>query len=328
MLNKVLKEKILSLKQGDRNSLTLDGCNDTMLKEAIKFINKKRVKIHHLYCNNSRITDTYPISSLKDLVHLDVSGSKFLSKFDGINMCPNLTTLIAINCNLRSIRSLEYSRIETLNIRKNRVGGLYTITTMPNIQEVSASYNCIKSLPFIPSTLHTLKVGYNYIEDIKGVNNSNIVELDLQGNSIYSFERITLPKLKSLTVYDNPFRTLNGLIDYALQVAGNVTQNMALRQLAHYFEYEKTIDYNKQVKPTKYDVPPYYSNYSVKGIEVLSKDQLLAIINAEIHISLNMVIERTGSYTDPIKKLITPEMLEELNRSETFLNNLNKIWLK
>lgn len=121
----------------------------------IKFINKEKVKIHILYCNNSRITDTYPISTLKNLVHLDVSGSKLLSKFEGINSCPKLTTLIAIDCRLSSIRSLEGSRIKTLNIRENRVEGLYAITTMPNIQEVSASYNCIKSLPIIPTTLQT-----------------------------------------------------------------------------------------------------------------------------------------------------------------------------
>lgn len=272
-----------------------------MLKESIKFINKEKVKIHILYCNNSRITDTYPISTLKDLVHLDVSGSKLLSKFEGISSYPKLTTLIAIDCRLSSIRSLEGSRIKTLNIRENRVEGLYAITTMPNIQEVSASYNCIKSLPIIPTTLQTLKVGYNYIEDIRGIDNSNIVELDMQGNNIYTFEGITLPKLRSLIVYDNPFRTLNGLIDYALQVAGNVTQNQALRQIEGYFDEEEDeiIDYNEQVEPINqlnfqnYFVgidPVYYSNNSVEGMEVLSKPQLLQIINCETYMSLSLMV--------------------------------------
>lgn len=148
-----------------------------------------------LTIQDSTVDTLEHLSSLENLVILDLTGSKFpVEELSILTAMPNLTSLTLANCSLSTIEGLSGAENLTyLDLSNNTLRNLKVLTTMPALAELSLNHNAVTDL-----------------SDLSGL--ENLAKLCISHNSISSLSPLaSCTRLAHLEVDYNNLTSLKGL---------------------------------------------------------------------------------------------------------------------
>ena len=183
-------------KFGEKDKITIDLSKNQNISniEIIKELNLGTLKLQ-----NCKITDLNLILN-NTVEELDLSGNKELSNFNGLNKFKSLTNLILQDCNIKNVENLNIPKqIKLLDLSYNKE--LKNIDTLKDVEDLRLKECGLNSTTGLEKLdkLNALDISYNNIQDITGLNNSNIEVLNVSGNITIS-GNLSESKIKYLDV--------------------------------------------------------------------------------------------------------------------------------
>ncbi|MET8388866.1 hypothetical protein ABZV14_38380 [Streptosporangium canum] len=160
------------------------------------------------YCRALR--DIEPLSGLRHLTALWLSGSPNVNGLDSLGHHPHLTSLGAPTCPLTDLRALSRlpSLTEIIVVKRNRLTSLDGLEGHPSIREIYLveterlkDHSALAAMPVLRElSLHRL----HHLADLSAF--SGLAHLERlvihQGRLLHSLGEIELPALRSLSLYD------------------------------------------------------------------------------------------------------------------------------
>ncbi len=143
--------------------------------------------LEHLYLRLNHISSLSPISTLYQLVRIDVSQNRMISSLSPLQ---HLINLEHINVHGNKINDLSplagLTNVQTLIVRQNQISDLSPLSGLSNLQHLDCYYNNISNISPLSSCI-------------------NLVYLDLHSNNISNISALrSLTNLTRLDLRDNP----------------------------------------------------------------------------------------------------------------------------
>ena len=224
---------------------------------------KNLTNLESLNLDNNKIKD---ISALKDLNHLRAVSleNNNITKLDALSSKNELERLFLSNNSGLELATLKNDSLEQLTVNNTNIRDLSVVSNLPKLKKIVANdnkittlshlknakvlesvevnNNRIDSLDFENSTITSLEIKNNKLEDINNVHKLSALEnLDASGNKISEFPSNKQNKLINLTVNNNVIRTMENVNNLTalkyLTMSNNYVSTLALK------EKNKTLEY-------------------------------------------------------------------------------------
>ena len=224
---------------------------------------KNLTNLESLNLDNNKIKD---ISALKDLNHLRAVSleNNNITKLDALSNKNELERLFLSNNSGLELSTLKNDNLEQLTVNNTNIRDLSVVSNLPKLKKIVANdnkittlshlknakvlesvevnNNKIDSLDFENSTITSLEIKNNKLEDINNVYKlTGLENLDASGNKISEFPSNKQNKLINLTVNNNVIRTMENVNNLTalkyLTMSNNYVSTLALK------EKNKTLEY-------------------------------------------------------------------------------------
>jgi hypothetical protein len=193
--------------------------------------------------------------------------------------------------------------LELVDVDNNK---LVNIKLPNNIQEISAKYNCLESVPRLPNAIR-VRLSHNNINNLNNLNHRvNILELD--NNKINSLDLFDYNNLQHLAIFNNPLTKINlsPSVTYVDLSETKITNIDNLYNISHLvandcknlIELPKSkIIKNIELVNTPVDKLYYYDNYELILIQLnltknISSKYKTSGANMQIRKNILLVISR------------------------------------
>ena len=214
----------------DRTGVKLEGLNAlTSLTELYLLDNQiaKLEGLDHLTSltglnlSGNQIAKLEGLASLTSLTRLDLSDNQ-IAKLEGLNALSSLTELYLLDNQIRKLEGLDsLTSLKGLNLMSNQISKLEGLDSLTSLTWLYLSCNQISKLEGLNAltSLTELYLSDNQIRKLEGLKDlTQLQDLDVSGNDIQSVDDIKPlapileQTLESLTIDNNPFVALSGLI--------------------------------------------------------------------------------------------------------------------
>ena len=174
-----------------------------------------------LNLSGNQIAKLEGLASLTSLTRLDLSDNQ-IAKLEGLNALSSLTELYLLDNQIRKLEGLDsLTSLKGLNLMSNQISKLEGLDSLTSLTWLYLSCNQISKLEGLNAltSLTELYLSDNQIAKLEGLKDlTQLQDLDVSGNDIQSVDDIKPlapileQTLESLTIDNNPFVALSGLI--------------------------------------------------------------------------------------------------------------------
>ena len=171
--------------------------------------------------SGNQIAKLEGLASLTSLTRLDLSDNQ-IAKLEGLNALSSLTELYLLDNQIRKLEGLDsLTSLKGLNLMSNQISKLEGLDSLTSLTWLYLSCNQISKLEGLNAltSLTELYLSDNQIAKLEGLKDlTQLQDLDVSGNDIQSVDDIKPlapileQTLESLTIDNNPFVALSGLI--------------------------------------------------------------------------------------------------------------------
>ena len=171
--------------------------------------------------SGNQIAKLEGLASLTSLTRLDLSDNQ-IAKLEGLNALSSLTELYLLDNQIRKLEGLDsLTSLKGLNLMSNQISKLEGLDSLTSLTWLYLSCNQISKLEGLNAltSLTELYLSDNQIRKLEGLKDlTQLQDLDVSGNDIQSVDDIKPlapileQTLESLTIDNNPFVALSGLI--------------------------------------------------------------------------------------------------------------------
>ena len=189
----------------------------------------KDIQIWGLALRNTNITD---VSSLNNIVSLDLSGNDSLQ---GLDKLLGTASLTLDDCNISDLNSLvELVNLNYLSLNNNNITDISLITNLNQLNWLHLSNNQISEIPNLSvlSNLNFIDLSSNGIIDISELSNLQYISANLDNNKIS-----TIPEDNSNNDYSLQNQNINSTFDIAI----NKNNRIQLPNIIYKASKESTI---------------------------------------------------------------------------------------
>ena len=302
---------------------------------------KNLTNLESLNLDNNKIKD---ISALQDLNHLRAVSleNNNITKLDALSSKNELERLFLSNNSGLELATLKNDSLEQLTVNNTNIRDLSVVSNLPKLKKIVANdnkittlshlknakvlesvevnNNRIDSLDFENSTITSLEIKNNKLEDINNVHKLFALEnLDASGNKISEFPSNKQNKLINLTVNNNVIRTMENINNLTalkyLTMSNNYVSTLALKEKNKTLEY---LDISHNTVPKEELEIPSGGNIP-KGIMSNFEKVEGGDIKENYTLSVDYITEQAEKLQEEILKLkdekkLAPEVADELKR--------------
>ena len=302
---------------------------------------KNLTNLESLNLDNNKIKD---ISALQDLNHLRAVSleNNNITKLDALSSKNELERLFLSNNSGLELATLKNDSLEQLTVNNTNIRDLSVVSNLPKLKKIVANdnkittlshlknakvlesvevnNNRIDSLDFENSTITSLEIKNNKLEDINNVHKLFALEnLDASGNKISEFPSNKQNKLINLTVNNNVIRTMENVNNLTalkyLTMSNNYVSTLALKEKNKTLEYldisHNTVPKDELEIPSGGNIP--------KGIMSNFEKVEGGDIKENYTLSVDYITEQAEKLQEEILKLkdekkLAPEVADELKQ--------------
>ena len=302
---------------------------------------KNLTNLESLNLDNNKIKD---ISALKDLNHLRAVSleNNNITKLDALSNKNELERLFLSNNSGLELSTLKNDNLEQLTVNNTNIRDLSVVSNLPKLKKIVANdnkittlshlknakvlesvevnNNKIDSLDFENSTITSLEIKNNKLEDINNVYKlTGLENLDASGNKISEFPSNKQNKLINLTVNNNVIRTMENVNNLTalkyLTMSNNYVSTLALKEKNKTLEYldisHNTISKEELEIPSDGNIP--------KGIMSNFEKVEGGDIKENYTLSADYITDQAEKLQEEILKLkdekkLAPEVADELKQ--------------
>ena len=302
---------------------------------------KNLTNLESLNLDNNKIKD---ISALKDLNHLRAVSleNNNITKLDALSNKNELERLFLSNNSGLELATLKNDSLEQLTVNNTNIRDLSVVANLPKLKKIVANdnkittlshlknakilesvevnNNKIDSLDFENSTITSLEIKNNKLEDINNVHKLPALEnLDASGNKISEFPSNKQNKLINLTVNNNTIRSLENVNNLTalkyLTMSNNYVSTLALKEKNKTLEYldisHNTVSKEELEIPSGGNIP--------KGIMSNFEKVESGDIKENYTLTADYITEQAEKLQEEILKLkdekkLAPEVADELKQ--------------
>ena len=302
---------------------------------------KNLTNLESLNLDNNKIKD---ISALKDLNHLRAVSleNNNITKLDALSSKNELERLFLSNNSGLELATLKNDSLEQLTVNNTNIRDLSVVSNLPKLKKIVANdnkittlshlknakvlesvevnNNKIDSLDFENSTITSLEIKNNKLEDINNVYKlTGLENLDASGNKISEFPSNKQNKLINLTVNNNVIRTMENVNNLTalkyLTMSNNYVSTLALKEKNKTLEYldisHNTISKEELEIPSDGNIP--------KGIMSNFEKVEGGDIKENYTLSADYITDQAEKLQEEILKLkdekkLAPEVADELKQ--------------
>ena len=302
---------------------------------------KNLTNLESLNLDNNKIKD---ISALKDLNHLRAVSleNNNITKLDALSNKNELERLFLSNNSGLELATLKNDSLEQLTVNNTNIRDLSVVANLPKLKKIVANdnkittlshlknakilesvevnNNKIDSLDFENSTITSLEIKNNKLEDINNVHKLPALEnLDASGNKISEFPSNKQNKLINLTVNNNTIRSLENVNNLTalkyLTMSNNYVSTLALKEKNKTLEYldisHNTVSKEELEIPSGGNIP--------KGIMSNFEKVESGDIKENYILTADYITEQAEKLQEEILKLkdekkLAPEVADELKQ--------------
>ena len=302
---------------------------------------KNLTNLESLNLDNNKIKD---ISALKDLNHLRAVSleNNNITKLDALSNKNELERLFLSNNSGLELSTLKNDNLEQLTVNNTNIRDLSVVSNLPKLKKIVANdnkittlshlknakvlesvevnNNKIDSLDFEKSTITSLEIKNNKLEDINNVYKlTGLENLDASGNKISEFPSNKQNKLINLTVNNNVIRTMENVNNLTalkyLTMSNNYVSTLALKEKNKTLEYldisHNTISKEELEIPSDGNIP--------KGIMSNFEKVEGGDIKENYTLSADYITDQAEKLQEEILKLkdekkLAPEVADELKQ--------------
>ena len=302
---------------------------------------KNLANLESLNLDNNKIKD---ISALKDLNHLRAVSleNNNITKLDALSNKNELERLFLSNNSGLELATLKNDSLEQLTVNNTNIRDLSVVANLPKLKKIVANdnkittlshlknakilesvevnNNKIDSLDFENSTITSLEIKNNKLEDINNVHKLPALEnLDASGNKISEFPSNKQNKLINLTVNNNTIRSLENVNNLTalkyLTMSNNYVSTLALKEKNKTLEYldisHNTVSREELEIPSGGNIP--------KGIMSNFEKVESGDIKENYTLTADYITEQAEKLQEEILKLkdekkLAPEVADELKQ--------------
>ena len=302
---------------------------------------KNLTNLESLNLDNNKIKD---ISALQDLNHLRAVSleNNNITKLDALSSKNELERLFLSNNSGLELATLKNDSLEQLTVNNTNIRDLSVVSNLPKLKKIVANdnkittlshlknakvlesvevnNNRIDSLDFENSTITSLEIKNNKLEDINNVHKLFALEnLDASGNKISEFPSNKQNKLINLTVNNNVIRTMENINNLTalkyLTMSNNYVSTLALKEKNKTLEYldisHNTVPKDELEIPSGGNIP--------KGIMSNFEKVEGGDIKENYTLSVDYITEQAEKLQEEILKLkdekkLAPEVADELKQ--------------
>ena len=302
---------------------------------------KNLTNLESLNLDNNKIKD---ISALKDLNHLKAVSleNNNITKLDALSNKNELERLFLSNNGGLELATLKNDSLEQLTVNNTNIRDLSVVANLPKLKKIVANdnkittlshlknakilesvevnNNKIDSLDFENSTITSLEIKNNKLEDINNVHKLPALEnLDASGNKISEFPSNKQNKLINLTVNNNTIRSLENVNNLTalkyLTMSNNYVSTLALKEKNKTLEYldisHNTVSKEELEIPSGGNIP--------KGIMSNFEKVESGDIKENYTLTADYITEQAEKLQEEILKLkdekkLAPEVADELKQ--------------
>ena len=302
---------------------------------------KNLTNLESLNLDNNKIKD---ISALKDLNHLRAVSleNNNITKLDALSNKNELERLFLSNNSGLELATLKNDSLEQLTVNNTNIRDLSVVANLPKLKKIVANdnkittlshlknakilesvevnNNKIDSLDFENSTITSLEIKNNKLEDINNVHKLPALEnLDASGNKISEFPSNKQNKLINLTVNNNTIRLLENVNNLTalkyLTMSNNYVSTLALKEKNKTLEYldisHNTVSKEELEIPSGGNIP--------KGIMSNFEKVESGDIKENYTLTADYITEQAEKLQEEILKLkdekkLAPEVADELKQ--------------
>ena len=302
---------------------------------------KNLTNLESLNLDNNKIKD---ISALKDLNHLRAVSleNNNITKLDALSSKNELERLFLSNNSGLELATLKNDSLEQLTVNNTNIRDLSVVSNLPKLKKIVANdnkittlshlknakvlesvevnNNKIDSLDFENSTITSLEIKNNKLEDINNVYKlTGLENLDASGNKISEFPSNKQNKLINLTVNNNVIRTMENVNNLTalkyLTMSNNYVSTLALKEKNKTLEY---LDISHNTVPKEELEIPSGGNIP-KGIMSNFEKVEGGDIKENYTLSVDYITEQAEKLQEEILKLkdekkLAPEVADELKQ--------------
>ena len=302
---------------------------------------KNLTNLESLNLDNNKIKD---ISALQDLNHLRAVSleNNNITKLDALSSKNELERLFLSNNSGLELATLKNDSLEQLTVNNTNIRDLSVVSNLPKLKKIVANdnkittlshlknakvlesvevnNNRIDSLDFENSTITSLEIKNNKLEDINNVHKLFALEnLDASGNKISEFPSNKQNKLINLTVNNNVIRTMENVNNLTalkyLTMSNNYVSTLALKEKNKTLEY---LDISHNTVPKEELEIPSGGNIP-KGIMSNFEKVEGGDIKENYTLSVDYITEQAEKLQEEILKLkdekkLAPEVADELKQ--------------
>ena len=302
---------------------------------------KNLTNLESLNLDNNKIKD---ISALKDLNHLRAVSleNNNITKLDALSNKNELERLFLSNNSGLELATLKNDSLEQLTVNNTNIRDLSVVANLPKLKKIVANdnkittlshlknakilesvevnNNKIDSLDFENSTITSLEIKNNKLEDINNVHKLPALEnLDASGNKISEFPSNKQNKLINLTVNNNTIRSLENVNNLTalkyLTMSNNYVSTLALKEKNKTLEY---LDISHNTVPKEELEIPSGGNIP-KGIMSNFEKVESGDIKENYTLTADYITEQAEKLQEEILKLkdekkLAPEVADELKQ--------------
>ena len=295
-------------------SLNLDN-NKIKDISALKNLNNLRA----VSFENNNITKLDALSNKNELERL------FLSNNSGLELATlkndNLEQLTVNNTNIRDLSVVSnLPKLKKIVANDNKITTLSHLKNAKVLESVEVNNNKIDSLDFENSTITTLEIKNNKLEEINNINKLSALEnLDASSNKISEFPSNKQDKLINLTINNNVIRSMENINNLTalkyLTMSNNYVSTLALKEKNKTLEYldisHNTIPKEELEIPSDGNIP--------KGIMSNFEKVEGGDIKENYTLSADYITEQAEKLQEEILKLkeekkLSPEVADELKQ--------------
>ena len=174
-----------------------------------------------LYLSDNQIAKLEGLNALTSLTELDLSGNQ-IAKLEGLDHLTSLTGLDLLGNQIAKLEGLDHlTSLTWLDLPGNQIAKLEGLDHLTSLTGLDLLGNQIAKLEGLErlTSLTTLSLSKNQINNLEGLKDlTQLQDLDVSGNDIQSVDDIKPlapileQTLESLTIDNNPFVALSGLI--------------------------------------------------------------------------------------------------------------------
>ena len=302
---------------------------------------KNLTNLESLNLDNNKIKD---ISALKDLNHLRAVSleNNNITKLDALSNKNELERLFLSNNSGLELATLKNDSLEQLTVNNTNIRDLSVVANLPKLKKIVANdnkittlshlknakilesvevnNNKIDSLDFENSTITSLEIKNNKLEDINNVHKLPALEnLDASGNKISEFPSNKQNKLINLTVNNNTIGSLENVNNLTalkyLTMSNNYVSTLALKEKNKTLEYldisHNTVSKEELEIPSGGNIP--------KGIMSNFEKVESGDIKENYILTADYITEQAEKLQEEILKLkdekkLAPEVADELKQ--------------